>query len=147
MSGRLVVSLFVTSFALNAVWEMGHMPAYAEMAGRPWRATLLGCGRASLVDAALTLAIWALALRIVRSRAGLELRLAVVMALTGALVAVLLETAALELRWWSYTSRMPRLPLVGAGLWPVLQLAILPPLSLLLASLVRPSSWPSRAGA
>lgn len=135
MGWRLVASVFVVSLALNAIWEMAHMGAYAEMAGRLWQATVLRCMRSALVDAGLALGIWGLARWIVRSPGSLQWRLALVMALMGALVAVLVEAAALESGWWSYSNRMPRLPLLQVGVWPVLQLAILPALSVALAEL------------
>src|SRR5262249_21623676 len=52
-------ALCLAALALNWVWEMAQMPAYAEVAGRPWRETLLPCTWASLGDVAATLAVYA----------------------------------------------------------------------------------------
>jgi hypothetical protein len=56
-----------------------------------------------------------------------------VAAAVGALGAVGLEWYALASGRWSYNERMPIVPLVNVGLWPVLQMTLLPSLSALLA--------------
>lgn len=50
--------LFVAAFGFNWFWEMAQMPAYAEMAGRPWLDTLLPCTRAAMGDVVITFAIY-----------------------------------------------------------------------------------------
>ena len=44
-----------------------------------------------------------------------------------------LAYAALAAGRWSYTERMPVVPGLGAGLWPLLQMTLLPPLTFLFA--------------
>src|SRR3989442_115376 len=53
-----LAALCAAAFAFNWPWEMAQMPAYAEMAGRPWGETLWPCTLASLGDVAATLAIY-----------------------------------------------------------------------------------------
>jgi cytochrome c oxidase assembly factor CtaG len=51
-------AMFVAAFGLNWLWEMFQMPAFAGMAGRPWRETALVCALASVGDAVITLAVY-----------------------------------------------------------------------------------------
>ncbi|OGT97097.1 MAG: hypothetical protein A2X80_14205 [Geobacteraceae bacterium GWB2_52_12] len=45
----------------------------------------------------------------------------------------IVEHAALTAGRWSYSERMPVMPWLGAGLWPLLQMALLPSLTFLFA--------------
>ena len=54
-------------------------------------------------------------------------------AVLGLAVAALVEHAALTAGRWSYTERMPVVSVLGAGLWPLLQMTLLPPLTFLCA--------------
>jgi len=125
---RFLVALFVTAFALNWLWEMSQMPAYVEMSGRSWRETALTCMLASAGDAVLTLFVYcAGALVTWRLRWALRggWRVYLTAALLGALCAFAVEWVALSSAHWSYNERMPEV--LGAGLWPVLQLMLLAP--------------------
>jgi len=44
----------------------------------------------------------------------------------GFVVAVIMERTALSGSLWQYAASMPRIPVIGVGLWPVLQLMTLP---------------------
>lgn len=47
----------------------------------------------------------------------------------GLLLAAAVEVNALyRTGAWAYNARMPRLPWLGVGLWPALQMTLLPPL-------------------
>lgn len=54
-------------------------------------------------------------------------------AVLGLAYAALVEHAALATGRWSHTERMPVVSMLGAGLWPLLQMTLLPPLTFLLA--------------
>jgi hypothetical protein len=54
-------------------------------------------------------------------------------ALLGGAFAVAYEWKALGSGRWRYTDRVPVMPVLGAGLWPLLQLALLVPLAFGLA--------------
>jgi hypothetical protein len=54
-------------------------------------------------------------------------------AILGLAYAVLVELAGLAAGSWSYTERMPVVPVFGVGLWPLLQMTLLPPLVFLFA--------------
>ena len=112
------------------------MPAYAEMAGRAWGQTVVTCTVATLGDVAVTFAVWAVgALAAGRLTWGMSGRWNVyaAAALLGGAWAVAYECHSLATGRWSYDGRMPVVPLVGVGLWPLLQLTLLIPLALGLA--------------
>jgi hypothetical protein len=46
--------------------------------------------------------------------------------IAGAVIAIIIEKLALLLNLWRYKEKMPKIPLLNVGLWPVLQLMILP---------------------
>jgi hypothetical protein len=124
--------VFVIALGLNFLWEMMQMSAYAEMAGRPWRETVLACAAASVGDDALTLGIYGVGALVKRDwrwvmRGGWKNYLTA--ALLAAGFAAVIELTATAAGYWSYHSRMPVLPLLGVGLWPFLQLALLVPLT------------------
>jgi hypothetical protein len=54
-------------------------------------------------------------------------------AVMGLAYAALVEHAALTAGRWSYSERMPVVSVLGAGLWPLLQMTLLPPLTFLFA--------------
>jgi hypothetical protein len=75
---------------------------------------------------------------------------AALMQLLALATAVAIERLALAAGRWSYSSRMVVVPGLGVGLWPLLQMAMLPPLSSAASSRflgpisVRRGCWPWR---
>ena len=129
-------ALSLTAFGLNWLWEMAQMPAYAEMAGRLWRDTALRCMQATLGDVAITFGIYgvgALAARQLRWGTTGRWNIYATAALLGGACATAIEWRALASGRWSYTDSMSIVPVVGVGLWPLLQLTLLVPLALALA--------------
>lgn len=125
-------ALFIAALVLNWLWEMIQMPAYSTTAGQSWRVPLLLCTIASLGDAAITLGIFAvsaLATRRWRWATRAKWKQYIGIALLGAVSAVIIEKAASPLGLWEYASRMPIVPLLTVGLWPLLQLTLLVPLA------------------
>lgn len=130
-------ALLLAAFGLNWLWEMSHMLAYTEMAGRSWRETALTCTIASLGDMLITLGIYAvIALATRRLAWGMNSgwKGYAALALLGAVGAVIIELMGLATGRWSYASRMPIIPILGTGLWPLLQLMLLVPISLGIAN-------------
>ena len=130
-------ALALVAFGLNWIWEMAQMPAYSEMAGRSWRETLFPCTVASLEDLAVTFGVYgvvALAAGQLPWGAPVRSNLYATAALLGAGFGVALEWRAMALRTWSYTGLMPVVPLLGVGLWPTLQPALLIPAAVRLAA-------------
>lgn len=134
---RFLVALSVSALALNWPWEMIQMSAYEEMAGRPWKTTVFTCTIASLGDAAITLAIYtAGALLTWRWRWPLygKWKHYLMTALFGASLAVIIERVATASGRWTYNDSMPIVPELNVGLWPLLQLTLLVPLAIRLAT-------------
>jgi hypothetical protein len=115
---------------LKEIWKMAQMFAYVETAGHSWRSPLSLCTRAAVVDVGIILGIYAAgALAAGDLGWGLCGRWNIY-----ATAAVLgLAYAALAAGRWSYTERMPVVSVLGAGLWPLLQMTLLPPLTFLFA--------------
>jgi hypothetical protein len=108
----------------NFVWEMLQMPLYGKLDGGWSR-----CFQAGLGDVAILAVLYSLMACAaedwvwfrVLSRWHLLL-----LAVLGFLVAVLLEQHALLSGAWSYRSGMPRVPLLGVGWTPILQMILIP---------------------
>lgn len=93
--------------------------------------------RATLGDVAITLLIYAIGALAARTlswglRAAWNVYSAV--ALLGAMHAFWIERAAIASGRWTYTQTMPVIPLLKVGLWPLLQLTVLTPLTFWLAN-------------
>jgi len=134
--GLFFATTVLASFVLNEIWEMVQMSAYAETAGHSWTSTLDLCTRAAVGDVGIILGIYA-AGALAAGDPGWGLRGPwnnyATAAVLGLAYAALVEHAALAAGSWSYTARMPMVPVIDAGLWPLLQMALLPPLIFLLA--------------
>jgi hypothetical protein len=133
---RFFAIMVLTSFVLNEIWEMAQMSSYRETAGSSWISTLGLCTQAALGDVAIILGIYAAgALAAGDLFWGLRGRwnIYATAVLLGLAYAALVEHEALAAGRWSYTERMPIVNLLGAGLWPLLQMMVLPPLSFYLA--------------
>jgi len=124
------VALF--AFLLNLPWELGQIPMFKNMPSLAHWDGVIMCTRAAAGDAVIALfAFWLVAATArtrewIRNPSGATL---------GAFVAIgLVVTVALEY-WatqiggrWEYAEQMPRLPLLGTGLAPLLQWLLIPPL-------------------
>jgi hypothetical protein len=134
--GRFFVTTVFVGFVLNELWEMAQMPAYVETAGHSWAGTLGFCTRAAVGDVGIILGIYAVAAFAAGDPGwGLSGRwnIYAAAAVLGLAYAVLVEHAALAAGRWAYTERMPVVSVLGAGLWPLLQMTLLPPLTFLFA--------------
>ena len=117
------------------------MPAFDDTAGRSWRSTAVMCTAASLVDAAATFGIYLIVALVLRRRLwglGSNWRHYLAAALLGLAVAVVIEKVTVPLGLWSYSSRMPIVPVIEVGLWPMLQLTLLVPIAIRLAAWKQP---------
>ncbi|MBM2802907.1 MAG: hypothetical protein HW419_800 [Deltaproteobacteria bacterium] len=134
--GWFFAATVLTSFVLNEIWEMAQMSAYVETAGRSWTSTLGLCTRAAVGDVGIILGIYA-AGALAAGDLGWGLRgrwnIYATVAVLGLAYAALVEHAALAAGRWSYSERMPVVFVLGAGLWPLLQMTLLPPLTFWIA--------------
>jgi hypothetical protein len=129
---RFFVAMVLTSLVLNELWEMAQMSAYVETAEQSWTSTLGFCTRAAVGDVGIILGIYFVgALATGDPGWGLSVRwnIYATAAVLGLAIAVLVEHAALAAGRWAYTERMPVVPVFVAGLWPLLQMTLLPPLT------------------
>ena len=134
--GRFFATTMLASFVLNEIWEIAQMSAYVEIAGHSWTSTLGLCTRATVGDVEIILGIYlAGALAAGDLAWGLRGRWNIYAtgAVMGLAYAALVEHAALTAGRWSYSERMPVVSVLGAGLWPLLQMTLLPPLTFLFA--------------
>ena len=133
---RFVAFTVVIGVLLNEIWEMAQMAAYVETADQPFLSTLALCTRAALGDVVILLGIYfATALTAAEPTWGLRGRWNhyFTTALLGLCVAALIEHAALSAGRWNYTAHMLNVPYLNAGFWPLLQMALLPPITFWLA--------------
>jgi hypothetical protein len=126
-------NLFLFGFLLSFPWEMLQAPLYAGLAEAPhWSATL-HCLAATLGDCLLFIITFAVMAEINRSRHWIRTAtFSQILWFTaiGLTTTMVIEAAGLRgIGWnWRYSSLMPRVPILGTGLSPVLQWIILPPL-------------------
>jgi len=131
---KLIALAALLSGVLHLVWENAQAPFYAgyESFGQHfWICLAVIPG-----DVVITLLIYGLVAAWRRDATWPRQRRwqdAAAVALVGAAVAVALERHAISAGRWSYTAAMPVIPYLGVGLTPVLQMAILLPLSFYLA--------------
>ncbi len=129
ISKYFVVVLLISAFALNWVWEVAQSSAY-QTAEQSMTESLFFCTLASVIDAVTILGIF-IAAAFLFGRGGWKFYLTI--ALLGAVCAVAFEKIAFTFGWWNYHEKMPRVPLLGTGLSPFLQLTLLSPLAVWLA--------------
>lgn len=126
-------NLVLFGFLMSFPWEMLQAPLYVGMAEAPHRSATLLCLVATLGDCVLFVAAFGITAAIFRDRHWIRtatFRQVFWFTAIGLAMTVLIEEAAVRgIGWnWQYSALMPRLPLLGTGLSPVLQWLILPPL-------------------
>ena len=130
------IAMPALAFGLNWLWEMVQMPAFQEMAGRSWLETSRRCTIAALGDVAMILAIYAIgAVAAGDARWGMVSKWSIyaTAVLLGAAFAAGFEWFSLATGRWNYNEHMPVVPGLQVGLWPMLQMILLAPLTFWLA--------------
>lgn len=124
------VALF--AFLLNLPWELWQIPLFKNMPSLAHWDGVIQCTRAALGDAVIALlAFWLVAAatrrrKWIRRPSGTTLAAFVAI---GLIVTIALEYWATQIGGrWEYAEQMPRLPLLGTGLAPLLQWVLIPPL-------------------
>lgn len=132
---RTVVVFLAVAFVLQWAWEIVHGVAYVEtdmaLADRVWH-----CLPMAVVDAAWSAGLVLAATGVAHSLGQPWLTFPVTVA-AGALTAAWVEHAAIKSGRWTYNALMPIVPIVDVGVWPVLQMSLLPPVALLIARRAR----------
>lgn len=124
---QYVLTIIIVAFLLNSVWEILQIPLY-EGGTYTW-SHILFCLLASVVDVVMVLLIY-FGFAIIYKNAlwiqNLNPSRIIFLILTGGIGAVLEEARHLSMGTWGYAQTMPVLPILNAGLSPVLQFMILP---------------------
>lgn len=123
------VAVLAIAFGFNFVWEMAQASLYVSM-GSVWEATRR-CLVASVGDAALVMGVL-VSTSAVAGRASAEVQYALNVAFA-LVVAVAVESWGLSQGRWAYLPAMPRVPGTALGVVPLLQLAVLTPMTMWLA--------------
>ncbi len=147
---RRGLGIVLVAFALNLLWEVLQMPYYSgpSLGVAPSVRSHLG---SALVDAFVILVIYWLGARLLqdpRWRLGLDPWRWGFLLAAGAVAALGIEWRALYVAGtWTYAAGMPRIPGLGVGLLPVLQMLLLPAATLVIveAALERWDARPSRS--
>ena len=130
LPGTPEFNVLVFSALLNLAWEFWQVPFFRGIADRPHWLGVKACTQATFGDAAMTLAAFWITAMFAGTR-GWILRprkrdIAMFIGL-GLAATVILEALAVgALGRWAYAGAMPRLPILGTGLLPLLQWLILP---------------------
>lgn len=125
---KLLLLIFFTAFALNFIWEMLQMPAYAPFAQSSIQ-TWLFCGLAAIADALYISLLYWLGRHLKQDKkwiAHLSWLPVTAIVILGFVTATLVEHTALALGVWRYSEEMFKLPFLRVGILPLLQLIILP---------------------
>ncbi len=144
-TGWTLAAIFVIAVAFNFAWELAQSPLYVGMDNfsRMWSV----CLPASLGDGALALLIFAVGWLVLRQRDWFvrpRIRGYALMLVTGLVIATGIELVAVYvMRLWEYAKQMPLVPGLGAGLAPIAQMLLLPPL--IFHIVARLAAWRSRA--
>ena len=127
-------NVIIFSFLLNLAWELWQVPFFRGMADQPHWLGVKACTLATIGDAGIALAAFWVAAFFARSRSWISQPRRSDIAIfigVGLGATIILETLAIwVLERWGYSDAMPRLPILGTGLLPVIQWLAIPPLVL-----------------
>ena len=127
-------NVLVFSFLINLAWEVWQVPFFQGMADQPYWLGVKACTQATFGDAGIALAAFWITAFIAGTRSWImqpsrsDIAIFIGVGLVATIIFEALATGALER--WVYNDAMPRLPVLGTGLLPLLQWLLLPPLVL-----------------
>lgn len=127
---RFSFIIIVVAFVLDYIWEMLQMPLFEGMSLNIQ--STLYCGLASVADALMVLLLFygfVLAYNELLWFKNNTAQRVLVLILTGATGAIIIEQIYTSLGNWKYSRLMPIIPIVNVGLSAVLQFMVLPLLS------------------
>lgn len=129
MSKAPEVQIALFGFLAAFLWEMWQMPFY-DQNGLTFMDMVKGCSLGSLGDAGIMVFAYRLAARTVGSRdwiAGLPRKAVLAYLATGLLITVVIEHIAINVGFgWRYSALMPREPVFGTGLVPIVMWVVVP---------------------
>ncbi len=127
-------NVLVFSFLINLAWEVWQVPFFRGMADQPHWLGVKACTQATFGDAGIALAAFWVTAFFARTRSWImqpsrsDIAIFIGVGLVATIIFETLATGVLER--WAYSDAMPRLPILGTGLLPLLQWLALPPLVL-----------------
>jgi hypothetical protein len=125
---ELILAIF--AFLLNLAWEVWQVPFFRGMADQPHWLGVKACTLATFGDAGIALAAFWITAFFARTRSWImqpgRSDIATFIGL-GLAATITLETLAIGMfNRWDYSDAMPRLPVMGTGLLPLLQWLAVP---------------------
>jgi hypothetical protein len=132
----VVANVFLCAVVFNYLWEMGQLPLFAGFATFHLLTALHHCAWYTLGDATIVISLYTLGAWGHRTWGwGLHPHWIdwLWLPITGMIVAILMERLALDVGRWQYGPHMPVLPGLEVGILPVVQMALLPLWSVLVA--------------
>ncbi len=134
LPGTPEFNVLVLAFLINLVWEYWQVPFFRGMANQSHWQGVKAFTQATIGDAGISLAAFWITALLARTRSWiLQPSKSDIAVFLGAGIATTIIVEALAtgvLGRWAYNDAMPRLPLLGTGLLPLLQWLALPPLVL-----------------
>ena len=123
----MILTIALVGFVLNLIWELAHGPLYKEFKYDFSHISL--CTLSSITDMLTLLLlffVFSLVLKNVYWIEQLNFSNSLLLMLVGGLSAALVEIWHINREDWLYAESMPLIPIVKAGVSPVLQFTILP---------------------
>lgn len=124
--------LALFGFLYHFVWEMWQIPFYNEMmAAAHWDGVVF-CTQASIGDAAIVvMCYWGVSVFFGRNWVNRpHLREVIVFMVFGVLTTIVLEKVNTGIGRWRYSLGMPKIPLIGVGVIPIIQWVVAIPMIL-----------------
>lgn len=132
LPGTPEFNVLVFSFLLNLVWEYWQVPFFRGMADQSHWQGVKTCTQATFGDAGIALAAFWITAFFARTRSWIrqpnqsDIAIFIGVGLVATIIFESLATGVLER--WTYSDAMPRLPILGTGLLPIIQWLLIPPL-------------------
>ena len=126
---KLVAVIAFETVALNLAWELSQAMFYT-CSKDPVRCFWL-CLRASLGDVVIVAGLYGIIALLFRDRrwfARFSWAKLMSLMIVGGIIAIGIEKYALAVHRWEYLPSMPLIPGLAVGVWPVLQMILIPPL-------------------
>ncbi len=125
-------NVLVFSYLINLAWEVWQVPFFRGMADQPHWLGVKACTQATFGDAGIALAAFWVTAYFAKTRSWIVTPNRSDFAIfigVGLVVTIAFETLATGvLDRWTYSDVMPRMPILGTGLVPMIQWLVIPPL-------------------
>lgn len=144
----LFLSLTVSAFAFNFIWEKLHIALFKDYETFVARLPLPVAVYTSLVDMGIILLIYVL-IAVIRKKflwvESFDKSAVALSIIFGSAIAIIIELQGLAQKKWAYNELMPIIPLIKVGLSPILQMIILPIATFYITHLIlKKTSYDSR---